>query len=202
MLRGSITTISFFALGIISGIFLLLPEKLFQYPVSTYLVYLLIFLVGTGIGKNLPQVWETLKSMHIKILLVPTAAIIGTLAGTTISSVFVPSLRLSQCLAVGSGFGYYTLSSLMISQRAGDTLGFIALISNLLRETLTLIFAPLIVRLFGEIAPIAAGGATSMDITLPVICRASGERFAIVSILSGTVLTLLVPILVSFFLRK
>ena len=54
-------------------------------------------------------------------------------------------------------------------------LGTIALISNIMREIMALLGAPLFVRFFGKLAPICAGGATTMDTTLPIITRYSGK---------------------------
>jgi uncharacterized membrane protein YbjE (DUF340 family) len=78
--------------------------------------------------------------------------------------------------------------------------GVIALLANISREIITLLFTPLFVKIFGKLAPISAGGATSMDTTLPIISRFSGHDYAIVSVVHGTILTILVPFLVSFIL--
>ncbi|MCL1984971.1 MAG: lysine exporter LysO family protein, partial [Betaproteobacteria bacterium] len=59
---------------------------------------------------------------------------------------------------------------------------------------------PLIARYISPFAPIAAGGATSMDTCLPMIVASSGERYGIVAVFSGIVLTVLVPLLVPLFL--
>ncbi|KAA6306310.1 hypothetical protein EZS27_023552, partial [termite gut metagenome] len=52
---------------------------------------------------------------------------------------------------------------------------------------------------FGKLAPISAGGATTMDTTLPVIIRYSGKDFTIASIYHGFVVDFSVPFLVAFF---
>jgi uncharacterized membrane protein YbjE (DUF340 family) len=102
---------------------------------------------------------------------------------------------------VGAGFGYYSLSSIFIGQISGKTLGVVALISNILREIITLLGTPLLLKFFGQLAPIAAGGATSMDTTLPVITKFTGKEYAVISVFSGVVLTMLVPFLVTFILK-
>ena len=56
------------------------------------------------------------------------------------------------------------------------------------------------VKYFGKLAPIASGGATSMDTTLPVITKFTGTEYAIIAVFSGTVLTIIVPFLVTFIL--
>ncbi|KPJ80090.1 MAG: hypothetical protein AMS17_20935, partial [Spirochaetes bacterium DG_61] len=143
---------------------------------------------------------KTVKKMHFKIALVPMSVVIGTLSGAGVFSLFLSTITLSQALAIGSGFGYYSLSSVIIAQLDGEVLGTIALISNLMREIVTILAAPFFAHYFGRLAPIAAGGATSMDTTLPVITKYSGNEYTIISIFSGMVLTFLVPMLVPIFL--
>jgi uncharacterized membrane protein YbjE (DUF340 family) len=69
------------------------------------------------------------------------------------------------------------------------------------REFITLIGTPLLARYFGRLAPIASGGATSMDTTLPVITRSVGTDYAVISVVNGVVLTALVPLLITAILR-
>jgi uncharacterized membrane protein YbjE (DUF340 family) len=69
-----------------------------------------------------------------------------------------------------------------------------------MREIITLLMAPFFMVWFGNLAPITAGGATSMDTTLPIITRASGNDFAIVSLFHGMMLTILVPFLVTLII--
>ena len=127
--------------------------------------------------------------------------IVGTFLGVGLISFILPELVLKESLAVGAGFGYYSLSSIIISQISGERLGAIALLSNVLREVITLITTPLLAKHFGKLAPIAAGGATSMDTTLPLIAKFVGKEYATISIFSGMVLTILVPFLVTLFAK-
>jgi uncharacterized membrane protein YbjE (DUF340 family) len=160
----------------------------------------LIFFVGVGVGANV-KVWCVVKEMHLRILLVPLTVAVGTTAGVAAVSVLIREITFLQSLAVGWGFGYYSLSSVLITRAWGDMLGMTALIANLIREIVTLLFAPFLVRLLGRLAPIAAGGATSMDTTLPIISRVSGKEYAVISVFSGMVLTVLVPVLIPFLSR-
>ena len=99
----------------------------------------------------------------------------------------------------GPGFGYYSLSSIFISEYYGAELGTIALLSNIFREIITLLGAPVLATIFGRLAPISAGGATSMDTTLPIISQVSGRDMVIVSVFHGFVVDFSVPFLVTFF---
>jgi uncharacterized membrane protein YbjE (DUF340 family) len=87
----------------------------------------------------------------------------------------------------------------LITQYKGVELGTIALLSNIIREIITLLVAPWMVKYFGKLAPISAGGATTMDTTFPIIVRNSGKDYAIVSIYHGFILDFSVPFLVTFF---
>jgi len=189
-----------FLLGVAAGYLLLESESELLSRGVTYVLFLLIFFVGVGVGANV-QVWQVLKRMHFRIFFVPFAVVFGTLMGVGAASFFLRDIGFFQALAVGSGFGYYSLSSVIIAREAGGVLGMTALVSNLLRELATLLLAPLLVHLFGDLAPVACGGATAMDTTLPVIAKVSGEEYAVIGIFSGVVLTVLVPVLVPLFLK-
>jgi uncharacterized membrane protein YbjE (DUF340 family) len=198
--KGTFIILTFFATGIILGVTGQLPEKIISADWSIYALYLLMFLAGVGIGSDRKS-WQLIISINIKIFLVPAGIITGTLIGAAICSFFLPSLHLREVLAVSAGFGYYSLSSIFITELHSEALGVVALLSNILREILTLLFTPLLVKNFGKLSGIASGGATSMDTTLPVISRYSGRDYAIISLFSGVVLTIIVPFLVTFILK-
>jgi uncharacterized membrane protein YbjE (DUF340 family) len=198
-LKSSVFIILFFISGFILGRFSLIPDQVAQSQIGLWILYALIFFVGIGIGGDTDAL-QLVKRMHAKIMLVPAAVVVGTLIGSGLVSLFLTDISLVQGLAVGSGFGYYSLSSVIISKLHGETLGLVALISNLFREIITLLFAGVFARYFGRLAPIASGGATSMDSTLPIITKACGREYAIISAFSGMVLTFLVPFLLSFLL--
>ena len=75
----------------------------------------------------------------------------------------------------------------------------VALLCNVMREIFTLLAAPLVARRAGPLAAVSIGGATTFDTTLPVITRAAGAPYAVVSIFHGCVLDFSVPFLVTFF---
>jgi uncharacterized membrane protein YbjE (DUF340 family) len=199
-MKNSLIIVGFFVLGILAGMNALVPVAVLKNDPSTYALYILMLLVGMGIGAD-KKAWEVLKKARLKIILVPLTVVIGTLLGAAAVSPFLKNISLRESLAVGAGFGYYSLSSIFIGQISGKTLGVVALISNILREIITLLGTPLLLKFFGQLAPIAAGGATSMDTTLPVITKFTGKEYAVISVFSGVVLTMLVPFLVTFILK-
>ncbi|MBQ5895607.1 MAG: lysine exporter LysO family protein [Bacteroidaceae bacterium] len=81
----------------------------------------------------------------------------------------------------------------------GVKLGTLALLTNIARELLTLLAAPLLAKFFGPLSIISAGGATTMDTVLPSVIRYSGKKYAILSIYQGFVVDFSVPFMVTLF---
>lgn len=197
-MKGSLIIVSFFVAGVLLSRLGWVPAEMVEYDFSMYALYVLMFLVGLSIGSD-TKALKGLKDQKLSIVLVPLATILGTLGGSALAGLALPGRSLTDCLAVGSGFGYYSLSSVFITEYRGAELGTLALTANIIREIITLLSAPLLVCWFGKLAPICAGGATTMDTTLPVITRFSGKEFVVVAIFHGFVVDLSVPFLVTFF---
>lgn len=196
-MKGSLIILSFFAAGLLLGINRLIPESFASPEIGFCVLCALMFFVGFSIGHQ-PDTVKQFRRIHSRVLLLPLTTIVGTLAGVMVVKLFFHH-SLTELMAIGSGFGYYSLSGILITQYKGAELGTIALLANIIREVITLLFAPWMVRYFGPLAPIAAGGATTMDTTFPIITRTSGKEFSIISIYSGFVLDFSVPFLVTLF---
>ena len=198
-MKGSLIIVGFFMLGTLCGAFHLIPiDIVIDSKVSFYALCALMFSVGISVGND-PQTLKNFRSLNPRLIFLPIMTILGTLAGSAAVSLILTHRSLTDCLAVGSGFGYYSLSSIFITEYKGAELGTIALLANISREILTLLAAPLLVRWFGNLAPISAGGATTMDTTLPIITRTAGQQFVVVSIFHGFVADFSVPFLVTLF---
>ena len=200
-MKGSIIIIAFFALGIAVGLQFStcnLQFSIFNLHFSTFTLYALMFCVGISIGSD-TKTLKSFKDVNPRLMMLPVMTVVGTLAGTAAASALRPHRHVFDCLAIGSGFGYYSLSSIFITEYKGAELGTIALLANIMREIITLLCAPLLVRYFGKLAPISMGGATTMDTTLPIITRTSGQDYVIVSIFHGFCVDFSVPFLVTFF---
>ena len=175
-MKGSLIIVSFFIVGTLCGLFQLIPYDFSQSKLSFYALCGLMFCVGISIGND-PQTLKSFRSLNPRLLFLPVMTILGTLAGCAVVSLFLSHRSPSDCMAVGS----------------------IALLSNIMREIIALLCAPLLVKFFGKLAPISVGGATTMDTTLPIITRCSGQEFVIVSIFHGFIVDFSVPFLVTLF---
>lgn len=197
-MKGSLIIVGFFILGIVFGRLGWLEIGSLGFDVSFAALALLMFCVGIGVGSDLGAL-RNLRTLDSRLLLLPLITIIGTLAGCFLLGLLMPRREIPEVLAIGSGFGYYSLSSIFITQYKGPELGTVALLANISREIITLLGAPLLMRLTGPLAPISSGGATTMDTTLPIISNVSGKDFVILSIYHGFVVDFSVPFLVTFF---
>jgi uncharacterized membrane protein YbjE (DUF340 family) len=197
-MKDSLIITAFFAVGVACGLLHIIPDGFINGRTSFYVLCALMFSVGMSIGCDSATL-RSFRQLNPRMALLPFVTIAGTLAGAMASSVVLPHRELSDCLAVGSGMGYYSLSSIFITEYRGAELGTVALLANIFRELAALLLAPFLARRFGKLAPISVGGATTMDTTLPVITRSVGPEYVVVSVFHGFVTDFSVPFLVTFF---
>lgn len=203
-MKGSIIVLAFFILGCILGTMGKIPFD--PHSVSMYILYALMLQVGISIGSN-RNLKDILRSLNWKMLLVPMSTVFGTLLFSAFASLLLSRWSIFDCMAVGSGFAYYSLSSILITQfktpsvglQLATELGTIALLANIFREMMALLGTPLIKKFFGRTAPISAAGVNSMDVVLPMIIRYSGKDMIPIAILHGILIDMSVPFFVSLF---
>lgn len=197
-LRGSLVIVAFFVAGCIAGLLAVVPFDVAGSRVSTYVLYALMFCVGITLGHDTTLAGRV-RQLDPRLALLPVMTAVGTLAGAALATPLLHPLLVGDTLAVGAGFGYYSLSSIFIADLRGAELGTVALLCNVMREIFTLLAAPLVARWFGPLAAVSIGGATTFDTTLPIITQAAGKPYVVVSIFHGCMLDLSVPFLVTFF---
>ena len=197
-MKGSLIIVGFFILGIAAGLSGMVPESIIDGDLTFYALFALLLCVGIGIGCD-RNIVTKFKSLDVRMALLPLGTALGTFAGSLVVSFILSGRSPLDCLAVGSGFGYYSLSSIFITEYKGAELGTIALLANIIREMVTLLLSPVLAKVFGPLAPISSGGVTSMDTTLPIIMASSGEQYSAVSIFHGFILDFSIPFLVTFW---
>lgn len=205
-MKKNLAILSFFGAGCLAG--LLCEVSLELHTVSLGILYVLMFQVGLSMGSN-RDLKRMFGSLRPRMLLVPVATIAGTLLFSAAAALVLNRWSMAECMAVGSGFAYYSLSSILITQlkeasiglQAATELGTIALLANIFREITALLGASLIRKHFGRLAPISAAGVNSMDVLLPTITRHSGKEMIPVAIFHGLLIDLSVPFFVSLFCK-
>ena len=181
--------------GALSGYFVL-PELPQAEQVATWSLMLLLFLIGLQLryaGLSLRKLLMNTQGLGIALALVFSSLLAGLL--------LIPVLGLPwhDVLALASGFGWYSLSGIVIGDALGPAWGGVAFLNDMLREIIALAIIPLLIGSRPAMA-IGYGGATSMDFTLPVIRSNGGLSCVPVAIASGFVLSFLSPVFMGVFL--
>ena len=199
-MKNSLIITLFFIAGILAG-------RIFHFKdpgsVNKYMewsLFALMLFVGLSFGSD-RKLKDIIATMNRSLFLLPLLTIAGTFSGVMIYTFLFDSISPKDAMAIGAGFGYYSLSSILIKEFSGSDIAVIALLSNVLREIITLLTAPLQAKYFGSASPICSAGATSMDTTLPVIVKASGKKYLIASLFHGILLTLLVPFIITIIYK-
>lgn len=155
---------------------------------------LLLLLVGIDIGKQ-KNILIEVKKMGYSLLLVPLMIASGSIVGAMIGGAFI-GLPLNEAGAVGAGFGWYSLSAVMLTDYSTQ-LSALAFLTNVMRELLAILTIPLIAKWIGYMEAVAPGGATAMDTTLPMVTQYTDSKIAVLSFVSGVLLSSMVPLFVS-----
>jgi uncharacterized membrane protein YbjE (DUF340 family) len=163
-------------------------------PLTDLVLYLLIALVGVLLGADRAAL-AALRRAGLRFLLVPLAIAAGALLGG-LALLPVSGLPPGPTLAVAAGFGWYSLSGVLLAGLGYPAAGATAVLANILRELLALLLIPTIARRLPALQVLAPAGATATDVTLPIIIAATGPEMGLLAVASGGVLSALVPILV------
>ena len=117
-MKGSLIIVGFFVLGALCGVYHLIPYDFTQSKLSFYALCALMFSVGVSVGND-PQTLRNFRSLNPRLIFLPVMTILGTLAGCAVVSLFLSHRSVTDCMAVGAGFGYYSLSSIFITEYKG-----------------------------------------------------------------------------------
>lgn len=196
-LRAPLFLLAIVVAGFAAGIFL--PAIQFDIGIITgWALNSLLFFIGMQFAMS----GVNLKDVVAKpaALAVPLATIIGTFGGSLVLTAIFP-ISAGKALALGGGFGWYSLSGVLISNLGDPVLGSTSFLANMFRESLALILIPFLGRSRVPSLAVSVGGATAMDVTLPLIEQSAGPWIVPLSFMSGAILSLIVPFLVPLFFR-
>jgi uncharacterized membrane protein YbjE (DUF340 family) len=157
----------------------------------------LLFVIGLDMSQGRAAIAQV-RRIGWKMVLLPVFIAGGSILGALVAGILM-RMDAGYAMAIGAGFGWYSLSGVMLTGLVGAQIGTMALLSNVFRELLSIIIMPVVVRYFGKLAAIAPGGATTMDTTLPVVVKYAGSEMGVISFVSGFTLSMLVIVLVPFF---
>lgn len=161
--------------------------------ISTWnLLLAFMFMIGLDLAYSpLDRSW-----LNWKILLVPLGCIVGSLLGAFVTATLIQDISLKDLIMLSQGYGFYSMTGIVVTELKNAHLGSIALMNDLFREILAIVFMYIIGWRYPRSA-ISSAGATAMDVTLPMVKQACGNDFIPHAMVSGFILSILAPILVS-----
>lgn len=159
----------------------------------------MIFIAGIEIGSN-RGILKRICNMHSALLAlaIPLAVACGSICGALLLG-HIAGLSAYDSLLVGGGLGWYSFSSVVISAMYSTEIGTVAFLANMMREISGFFLIPLLVRVHKFLA-LAPSGAATMDSGLPVVIKYTNLHVGVYSFINGLVLTLIVPVLISWLL--
>jgi uncharacterized membrane protein YbjE (DUF340 family) len=177
--------------GIISGLYfnIAIPENLI-----TVLLMFLVFSVGVDIGSE-EKILSKLKVNMKNILFQSILTMLGSLVFGGMA-IFFTNLNLQESLGASAGFGWYSLSGVMISNLYSPVLGAISFTANVIREVLAIILIPLVAK-WSPLGAASIGGATSMDTMLGVISKSTDKETTLIAFGQGIIISLSVPLVIT-----
>lgn len=159
----------------------------------------LVITIGVDLGQN-RHTWVWLRSAGVRVVVLPLLVAAGTLAGS-LAAGLLAGIPTNESLAVGAGFGWYSLSGALLSKIYRADTGALAFLANVARELGSVVLMPFLARWGLRATVVAPGGATTMDTTLPLILRLTDRETAVLALANGIVLTILVPLLVPILIN-
>ena len=180
-------------IGLIAGV--LLRSIITSWVTDLFFTIALIVLyicVGISQGAN-KEVFVYLRLIGFRIILIPAAILFGSLIGGIVSGIIL-RLPLHISTTAAAGMSFYSITGAYMTQQYGIEIGTYGFIVNIMREFLTVLTMPLLIKISPG-ALIAGGAAGDMDTMLAPITKFVGLRLSLVTLLTGMILTFIVPLL-------
>jgi len=191
----SLQLIFVIAAGFILGLFVS-SELIDIDAISEGALILLLLFIGCQLrnsGMKLREILLNTWGIKIAVVMMLSSWLGGMAAALLLE------IPLTNGLALASGFGWYSLSGILITDGLSPVFGGAAFIIDLGRELLAILIIPSLIRLYPSTA-IGYAGATAMDFTLPMIQKSGGNSYVPLAIVSGFILSLSSPLFISVFL--
>lgn len=158
----------------------------------TVALIILYVCVGVSQGSN-RDVFKYIKMLGFKVIWLSIAILFGSLTGGFVASIILNIPMHIGMLSAG-GMSFYSITGAYMTQSFGLAIGTYGFIVNVLREFFTILFMPVLIKIsLGS--PIAGGAAGDMDTMLAPVTKFVGVRLGLVTLLTGTILTFIVPFL-------
>lgn len=202
--HGEITMIFMAIISLVLGVvYGLMPTEIVFLNVlvshSKLILVALTFFVGISLGRD-KGILGKLRQYRMRVLIIPIGIIAGSIAGGFFGAALL-GLPLPVGGGIACGLGWYSLSSVMMTEIAGAQIGSITFLSSLLREIISFLMIPWIAKHLNYPTCIAPAAATSEDTTLPMLIRCTNGETVVLAVLNGILCSAMVPVLIEIFHR-
>ena len=194
----TIIIVIFVAVGIASG-YLFLPDGFIAMTgtLLTITLSVLLVLVGIDIGTE-GTLGANFKSAGWRVVVFPFVSLAAMMIGCVIAAMILP-IGVQDSLCVGSGLGWYSLAAAMLVEYSAQ-ISAICFMHCVIREVVGILLIPTCAKHLGYIECYCLPGASSMDVCMPLVEKATNSTIAVYSFINGVVLSASVPVLVSIFM--
>lgn len=200
-MKTTLIILGFVAAGMLSG-YLIVPMLFdnlddFQTMSGDWMVVgitILLACVGFNLGLD-GKVFTSLKQVGFKALLIPVAAVAGSLFMGAVYGMISP-LTVGEGIAISAGFGWYTMAPGLMVEAGFVVSGAISFMHNVIRETLGIIIIPLVAKKIGYLEAVSIPGVAAMDVCMPIVERSCRPETVIYSFCTGAFMCLFVPTVV------
>lgn len=198
-ITGSLVQLCCVVLGFVLGKLLPIFLPIMDLPIDGIIkgsLILLILLVGFQLshsGMTLRQVLVNKRGVQACVIFCLSVAV-----GGLVYALIMPDVTFTQGLALSSGYGWYSLSGIIMTDAYGAVWGSVALLNDLLREFMALLFIPMLIGKYPTTA-VGLGGVTTMDFTLPIIQSSGGNEVVPLAMSFGFLVNIISPVLMVVF---
>jgi len=183
-------------IGMFIGVFFKHPLSELSEVISG-LLFVLLFVIGHQMranGVSLLSVLLNKYGIYLAFIIISSSLVGGSIAA------FICGIEWKKGLMLSSGFGWYTLSSILNGNLIDQNFGTMSFFIDFIREVIAIILVPSLGQRYPA-TMVGYCGGTAMDFSLPVIKQNLHKDCVLLAISSGMVLSIAVPVLISLFAK-
>lgn len=161
-----------------------------------YTLYAMVFAISIGIGAQYRD--GEGERISVKALLYSAATVAGSLLAAVLLSLLLP-ISAKDAAICASGMGWYSLSTGLVYTYS-PSLSVATFVYCVSREVLSIFIMPLLIKKFRRAEVVAVGGTATIQSSVACAAVTGDNTIVLYGLLVGTVISMLVPVLIGFFI--
>lgn len=203
-IKSTLMIVLLVAIGVVIGKFAVadsMPQILDVFSVFignalTVFLCVLIAIIGFDMGLS-GTVVENIKKAGGRVVIFPLAIISGTFVFGG-AAAFICGFSVKEGMAICAGFGWYSYAPAVISAAGAQyaVASAVSFMHNVIRETMGIIFIPILSKKIGYLESIGIPGIGTMDVCMPIVERSCREDTVVYGFVSGFIICIFTSIFV------